>query len=143
MRKGGGLGTRPALTTDRESARSRMARMTRTPAFGIAVLTPLMLAAAVGASSPSGPPLAPVRADDVTPLAAVAPSTPVDMSGPSVVAMAKTPAEMHVAVATMSAPPPAVVVSAPGALRIPAIALSAYRARALFQSPLHGNPTGR
>jgi membrane-bound lytic murein transglycosylase B len=104
-----------------------MARLTRTPAFGIAVLTPLMLAAAVGASGPSGPPIAPVRADDVTPLAAVAPSAPVDLSGPSVVAMAKTPAEMHVAAATTSAPPPAVVVSAPGALRIPAIALSAYR----------------
>ena len=101
--------------------------MTRTPAFGVAVLTPLMLAAAVGASGPSGPALAPMRADDVTPLAAVAPSTPVDLTGPSVVAMAKPPAAMHVAAATTSAPPPAVVVSAPGALRIPAIALSAYR----------------
>ena len=68
-----------------------------------------------------------MRADDVTPLAAVAPSTPVDLSGPSVVAMARPPAEMHVAAATTSAPPPAVVVTAPGALRIPAIALSAYR----------------
>ena len=104
-----------------------MARVTRTPAFGIAVFTPLMLAAAVGASGPSGPALAPMRADDVTPLAAVAPSTPVDLTGPSVVAMAKPPAAMHVAAATTSAPPPAVVVSAPGALRIPAIALSAYR----------------
>ena len=68
-----------------------------------------------------------MRSDDVTPLAAVAPTPLQDLTGPSVVAMAKVPTSMHVASTTTSAPPPAVMVSAPGALRIPSIALSAYR----------------
>ncbi len=104
-----------------------MARLTR-PAFGITVLTPLMLAAAVGAAGPSTPaPAASVQADDVSPPAALAPSPPPDLTGPSVVALPRQPAALRVASATTSAPPPALVVSAPGALRIPAIALSAYR----------------
>jgi membrane-bound lytic murein transglycosylase B len=62
----------------------------------------------------------------VTPLAAVE-SSSVDRSGPSVVAVTKAPSAFHIAAATISAPPPSVVVNSPGALRIPAIALSAYR----------------
>jgi membrane-bound lytic murein transglycosylase B len=96
----------------------------RTPAFGVAVITPIILVGAVGASAPSS---APVRDSAVTPLAAVEPS-PGSRSGASVVAVTKAPTAFHIAAAaTVSAPPPAVVVNSPGALRIPAMALSAYR----------------
>src|SRR5690606_36110880 len=63
---------------------------------------------------------------DVTPMVAVAP-TPVDTSGPTEVAVARPVTSFNIASAAMSAPPPAAVVTAPGALRIPSIALSAYR----------------
>jgi membrane-bound lytic murein transglycosylase B len=91
--------------------------------LGAVVLTPLMLAAAVGAS---GPDLRPVREEAVTPLAAVAPAVP-EMSGPSIVSVKRPPPRFHVAAAASSAPPPPVVVSAPGTLKIPSMALSAYR----------------
>ena len=95
------------------------------PAFGVAaVLTPLVLAGAVGASAPSTN--APTRDAAVMPLAAVAPSA--GESGVSVVAVAKAPTPMRIAAAaTVSAPPPAVVVNSPGTLRIPSMALAAYR----------------
>jgi len=107
-----------------EAARRRAGRAVRKPAFGVAIITPLILAGAVGASAPST--VAPLRDSAVTPLAAVE-SSSVDRSGPSVVAVTKTPSAFHIAAATISAPPPSVVVNSPGALRIPAIALSAYR----------------
>jgi membrane-bound lytic murein transglycosylase B len=99
--------------------------MVRNPAFGVAMFTPLMLAAAVAAAGPPTPDS--TRAGDVTPAAAVASAPARDMSGPSVVAVTRPPTGFHFATAAASAPPPAVVVSAPGALRIPAIVLSAYR----------------
>jgi membrane-bound lytic murein transglycosylase B len=106
-----------------------MSRITRTPAFGIAVITPLVLALAVSASGPplsDAPTAPPVRDTDVTPLAAVAPAPP-DMNGPTVIAIRRPATSFHIAAATQTAPPPAVVVTSPGALRIPAMALSAYR----------------
>src|SRR5262245_7482626 len=96
----------------------------RKPAFGVAIITPLVLAGAVGASAPST--VAPVTDSAVTPMAAVEPSSG-NRSGPSVVAVTKTPTAFHIAAATISAPPPSAVVNSPGALRIPAIALAAYR----------------
>ncbi|MBX7451127.1 lytic murein transglycosylase [Mycolicibacterium sp. 3033] len=112
------IGGRAALG----AARCRAGRLVRMPAFGVAaVLTPLVLAGAVGASSPSVH--SPTRDTPVMPLAAVASSS----SGASVVAVAKTPTPMKIAAATVSAPPPAVVVNAPGTLRIPSMALAAYR----------------
>ena len=114
------IGGRAAL----EAARRRAGRAVRKPAFGVAIITPLILAGAVGASAPS--PIAPVRDSAVTPLAAVEPS-PGSRSGASVVAVTKTPTAFHIAAATVSAPPPSVVVNSPGPLRIPAMALSAYR----------------
>lgn len=60
------------------------------------------------------------------PLAAVA-SSSQDNSGISVVAVTKMPTPMRIAAATVSAPPPAIVTSAPGMLRIPSMALAAYR----------------
>jgi membrane-bound lytic murein transglycosylase B len=107
-----------------EAARRRAGRATRTPAFGIAVITPIILAGAVGASAPS--PNALARNSAVTPLAAVEPS-PGAREGASVVAVTKTPTAFQFAAANVSAPPPAVVTSSPGTLRIPSMALSAYR----------------
>jgi membrane-bound lytic murein transglycosylase B len=107
-----------------EAARRRAGRAVRAPAFGVVVITPIILAGAVGASAPS--PGASVRNSPVTPLAAVEPS-PGERSGASVVAVTKSPTAFHIAAATVSAPPPAAIVNSPGTLRIPAMALSAYR----------------
>jgi membrane-bound lytic murein transglycosylase B len=114
------IGGRAAL----EAARRQAGRAVRKPAFGVVILAPLILVGAVGASAPST--LAPVRDSEVTPLAAVEPSAG-SRSGASVVAVTKTPTPFHIAAATVSAPPPSAVVNSPGALRIPAVALSAYR----------------
>ncbi|BBZ77178.1 lytic transglycosylase [Mycolicibacterium anyangense] len=103
---------------------NRVGRVVRTPAFGIAMLTPIVLAGAVAAAP--GRQSAPVYGADVTPLAAVSPS-PQDTSGVTVVALTKAPTNFRVAEATVSAPPPAIVVNSPGAMRIPAVALAAYR----------------
>ncbi|CAJ1580731.1 lytic transglycosylase domain-containing protein [[Mycobacterium] wendilense] len=109
------------------SARNRVSSAARSPALGVAVITPLVLAAAVGASGPvPAPAPTALQNTDVTPMVAVAP-TPVDTSGPTVVAVARPVTSFNIASAAMSAPPPAAVVTAPGALRIPSIALSAYR----------------
>lgn len=62
----------------------------------------------------------------VTPVAAVSPSFP-DLTGPAVVAIDRDPTVFHVAEPALSAPPPARIVNAPGALGIPSIALAAYR----------------
>ncbi|WP_102146014.1 lytic murein transglycosylase [Mycobacterium hubeiense] len=107
-----------------EAVRRRAGRVVGTPAFGVAVIAPLILAGAVGASAPS--PHEQTSDTGVTPLAAVAP-TPRDRSGPTVVAVKKNPTPFHIAATTVSAPPPAVVVNSPGALGIPAMALKAYR----------------
>lgn len=127
MRIARGLGARPALTNAVKSTRARVAKTvsqtSRTPALGVVALTPLLLAAVVGAS---GPTVRPVSDQAVTPLAAVAPALP-DLSGPSVVTVKRPPSRFRVAAATVSAPPPAMVVSSPGSLRIPTMALSAYR----------------
>jgi membrane-bound lytic murein transglycosylase B len=96
----------------------------RKPAFGVAIISPLILAGAVGASAPSA--VAPIRDSAVTPLAAVE-SSSGNRSGVSVVAVTKTPTAFHIAAGSISAPPPSAVVNSPGSLRIPAMALSAYR----------------
>ena len=111
------IGGRAAL----EAARRRAGRLVGKPAFGVVIISPLILAGAVGASSPM-----PVRDAAVTPLAAVS-SSAGNRSGASVVAVTETPSAFHIAAATISAPPPSAVVNSPGALRIPAIAVSAYR----------------
>jgi membrane-bound lytic murein transglycosylase B len=105
-------------------ARRRTEQALRTPAFGIVIIAPLVLAGAVGASAPIQH--APVRDPAVTPLAAVETPGP-DQSGPSVVAVTKAPSNFHIAASAASSPPPAVVVNSPGSMKIPAMALSAYR----------------
>ncbi|MHC9294151.1 lytic transglycosylase domain-containing protein [Mycobacterium sp. LTG2003] len=87
---------------------------------GVAALTPLILAGAVGAA-----PHPASTNTSVTPLAAVEPQ--VDRAGPAVVAAAKAPTMFRIAASTASAPPPAFVVNTPGALGIPGMALNAYR----------------
>ena len=107
-----------------EAVRRTATRVIRTPAFGIVAITPIVLAGAVSASPQS---MAPIRDSAVTPLAAVAPS-PINPDGASVVAVTKTPSAFHIASTTnISGPPPSVVVSSPGTLRIPMIALNAYQ----------------
>ncbi|WP_082683840.1 MULTISPECIES: lytic murein transglycosylase [unclassified Mycobacterium] len=92
--------------------------------LGVAIITPVVLAGSVGASAPS--PRTPFSDAAVTPLAAVEPS-PGNRSGASVVAVTKAPSAFHIAASTVAAPPPAAIVNSPGALGIPAMALSAYR----------------
>ncbi len=90
------------------------------------MITPLVFAGAVGGAAPSLPgKIPPVRAA-ITPVAAVSPSVP-DLSGPAVVAIDRGPTAFHVAESALSAPPPAMIVNAPGALGVPSMALSAYR----------------
>ena len=105
------------------AVRRRAAGVVHTPAFGAAAIIPLVLLVAVGASAPT--PRHSVADDGITPLAAVA-FTNQD-SGVVVVAAPHIPTAFRFAVATLSAPPPPIVVNSPGTLKIPAIALAAYR----------------
>lgn len=122
MRIGGGLGAHPVLA----AMRRRIGRVTRTPAFGLAVIGPLVFTAAVGASAPQSA-APPMRKVTITPLAATTPPSPRNLAGPAVVSVSRPPSGFRVAAASRSAPPPAVVVSSPGMLGIPAMALAAYR----------------
>ncbi|OJZ63851.1 lytic transglycosylase domain-containing protein [Mycolicibacterium diernhoferi] len=91
--------------------------------LGLAVISPLVLTLGVGASAPVAKP---VLETTVTPLAAVVP-TPDGESGVSVVAAKKVPRPFQTAGSALSAPPPTAVVTSPGSLRIPTVALNAYR----------------
>ncbi|WP_155771004.1 lytic transglycosylase domain-containing protein, partial [Mycobacterium colombiense] len=122
MRIGGSRGESPAAATERQ----RALRNTRKPIFGVAMITPLVFAGAVSAAAPSLPVRMPSRHAAVTPVAAVSPTLP-DLTGPAVVAVDRGPTVFHVAEPALSAPPPAMIVNAPGALGIPSIALAAYR----------------
>jgi membrane-bound lytic murein transglycosylase B len=124
VRIGGRWGRRdPGQATN---ARRWAFRPKKEPAFGVAVISLLILASAVGgAAHPLSPNVPPVRTA-VSPVAAVSPSLP-DVSGPAVVAIEHPPTAFHVAEPALSAPPPPMIVNAPGALGIPSIALAAYR----------------
>jgi len=102
--------------------RRRGNRGSRTPLFGVAVLTPIVLAGAVAAAPGGGG--VPLIAGDPVPLGA-AESERTD--GAAVVAMAKPPSDFRFAANTLGLPPPAAVISSAGGMRIPAMALSAYR----------------
>jgi membrane-bound lytic murein transglycosylase B len=94
----------------------------------VAVISPLVFAGAVGATPEplhKKSPIPSVHAV-ITPVAAVSPTVP-DLSGPVVIAIDRAPTAFHVAAGAASAPPPPMVVNAPGALGIPTMALSAYR----------------
>lgn len=123
MRIGGRLdAAHPAVAAVRHRAR----RVTRSPAFALAVVVPLVFVSAVGGAAPTAPGKGPAVRADVNPLASVSPAGR-DTSGPSVIAIERSPTEFHVAEGALSAPPPPMIVNAPGALGIPTIALAAYR----------------
>jgi len=108
-------------------ARCRLTRIARTPKSGFIVMAPLVLAGAVAASPGPATPGPALQPAGVLPLAAVAPNRP-DPSGPVVVSVARPPASFHIAEASIIAPPPPLaVVNSVGSLRIPSIALAAYR----------------
>ena len=88
----------------------------------IAMLAPVVLAGAVAATPNGAGTAAPANAAEVTPADNAAGS-----GGFAVVAAAKPPANFRFAAGTLSPPPPAAVVNAPGGMRIPAMALTAYR----------------
>lgn len=106
------------------AARRHARRIAHKPALGALAITPLILAGAASASAPS--PVAPVH-DSALPRLAAVERSPDAHTGAFVVTVVKAPSAFHIAAATVSAPPPAVVVNSPGSLGIPAIALSAYR----------------
>jgi len=120
---GGGSGARNAF----EWARGRVTRAARTPTTALAVVVaPIVFASAVAAAPRPAPVVHPPTQDtNVMPMAAVV--NPGDISGPSVIEVSRPPTSFHVAAGSLSAPPPAVVVNSPGALRIPSMALAAYR----------------
>ena len=108
----------------------RVGQAVRTPVFGIAVLTPVVLAGAV-AATPSRVVLPAKPTSQEAPQAGtpaiVAAAAPVDTKGMTVVPMAKAPADFRFAANTLSPPPPAAVISSSGGMRIPAMSLAAYR----------------
>ena len=107
------------------AVRRRARRVAGTPAFGVAVIAPLILLLAVGASAPTPRHAVDVADSAITPLAAVARTG--DDSGVVLVMAPRPPTPFRFAMANLSAPPPPIVVKSPGSLGIPAIALSAYR----------------
>lgn len=120
-----------AVTATSESLYSTVQQtLTRTgksPAFGVAMIACLIYPSVEGAGAPAFP-LAKAIVHDaaITPVAAVA-QADTDSTGPLVVAVERPTIGFHVAEAAASAPPPTVLVSSPGALGIPAVALTAYR----------------
>jgi membrane-bound lytic murein transglycosylase B len=116
-----------ALVTAGSTVRDSLNRAARTPAFGVAIIACLVFAGVVGAAAPPFPvPKSTLRDAAITPLAAVAHAS-TDPTGPMVIAVQHPKIGFHIAEATVSAPPPTVVVNSPGALGIPIMALSAYR----------------
>src|SRR5271156_2622335 len=104
-----------------------MTRTARSPAFGVAMIACLIFGGVVGAAAPPFPgPRSTLRDAAITPVAAVTPAS-TDPSGPLVIAVQHPKIGFHVAAGLASAPPPTAVVNTPGALGIPAMALSAYR----------------
>jgi membrane-bound lytic murein transglycosylase B len=118
----------PAATVAAVAAVQRsLTRTARTPAFGVAMIACLIFAGVVGAAAPPFPvPMSTLRDAAITPVAAVAPAS-TDPTGPMVIAVQHPKIGFHIGAATVSAPPPTVVVNSPGALGIPTMALSAYR----------------
>jgi membrane-bound lytic murein transglycosylase B len=99
----------------------------RTPGSAVAAIAPLVFAGAVGAAAPRfTPPTPALPSAAITPVTAIA-AAASGPSGPAVVAVGRPPASLHIAAATVSAPPPAMVVNSTGALGIPSMALAAYR----------------
>ena len=116
-----------AVVTAVTTVQQMLTRTARTPAFGVAMIACLIFAGVVGAGAPQFPvPTSTLHDAAFTPVAAVTRAS-TDPSGPLVIAVQHPKTGFHIAEATASAPPPTAVVNSPGALGIPAMALSAYR----------------
>src|SRR6185437_5531101 len=104
-----------------------LTRTGKSPAFGMAMIACLIYPSVDGAGAPPFP-LAKSTVHDaaITPVAAVARAS-TDPTGPLVVAVEHPKIGFHIGEASASAPPPTLVVNSPGALGIPAVALTAYR----------------
>ena len=125
MHIGGRSGSRSAPTGAVKPALHKV-RAHAAEILGATLLAPVLLVAATGSTGPQAPASAAVDAD-VTALAAVLSPPPNTTAGPAFVAMARTPEKFRFATSAVSAPPPAAVVKAIGSMRIPAMALDAYR----------------
>lgn len=100
-------------------------RVGSSPWFGAAVIAPLVLLLAVGASAPSQ--MTAMIDNGIQPLAAVA-HTDARNSGTEIVRAKRPLPYLRIAAATASvSPAPAAVVNSPGNMRIPALALNAYQ----------------
>jgi hypothetical protein len=104
-----------------------LTRGAKSPAFGVAIIACLIYSSVDGAGAPPFPlTKSTLRDTAITPVAAVArPST--DPTGPLIIAALHPKIGFHIAEAAASAPPPTLVVSTPGTLGIPTMALTAYR----------------
>src|ERR1700689_2980592 len=112
------------VTTAVEEALTSTAR---SPAFGVAMIACLIYSSVDGAGAPPFPlTRSTLREAAITPVAAVARAS-TDPTGPLVVAALPPKIGFHIAEAAASAPPPSLVVSTPGTLGIPTMALTAYR----------------
>jgi membrane-bound lytic murein transglycosylase B len=109
------------------AVRERVIRITRNPAWSVALIAPLVFACAVSGAGRRLPvPTTALPRAAITPVA-VAAAAVSDSPGLAVVAAARPLASLHIAVATTSVPPPAMVVNPPSAVGIPSMALAAYR----------------
>jgi membrane-bound lytic murein transglycosylase B len=104
-----------------------LTRGAKSPALGVAMIACLIYASVDGAGAPPFPlTKSAVREAAITPVAAVARAS-TDPTGPLVVSVAHPKVGFHIAEGAASAPPPTLVVSTPGTLGIPTMALTAYR----------------
>src|SRR5947209_13271199 len=104
-----------------------LTRGAKSPALGVAMIACLIYASVDGAGAPAfALTKSAVREAAITPVAAVARAS-TDPTGPLVVAVERPKIGFHIAAGAASAPPPSLVVSTPGTLGIPTMALTAYR----------------
>jgi membrane-bound lytic murein transglycosylase B len=116
-----------ALTATTTAVDEALTRTARSPAFGVTIIASLIFTGVEGAAAPPFPvQKSTVRGAAFTQVAAVTRAS-TDPTGPLVVAVEHPKVGFHIAQATVSAPPPTVVVNTPGALGIPMMALTAYR----------------
>jgi len=98
-------------------------RVVGAPAFGLVAIVPLVLLSAVGGSPAT--PKNTVGDAGIAQMAAVADSD--GSTTAKIVAAVRPPQAFRVAAASVAGPPPSFVVSGGSSLRIPAMALNAYR----------------
>ncbi|WIM90289.1 lytic murein transglycosylase [Candidatus Mycobacterium wuenschmannii] len=116
-----------AAETATTAVQQTLSRGAKSPAFGVAMIACLVYVSVDGAGAPPFPlTKATVRDAAVTPVAAVARAS-TDPTGPLVIAALHPKTGFHIAESALSAPPPSLVVSTPGTLGIPNMALTAYR----------------